>query len=347
MSVRDFINRKFTLATFVTALALFMLSLAGNKSVNDTEKVADRLGRRIEKRVDLLDRYIGQALSTPTDQLMEIRNFPDDMVMYRYVNDSLQSWCNQFSVLNDDISSRLVFQRLTNLRGRIVSPLSEVTEDLSFLNFGPKWYIVKMAVGDWNEKVIAGIEIKNRLVDDVRKSDNGVNPKLKLDGRYSVMPLNYSGGSPVNICGKPLFKIFSETTGQAAPFFDNSILRWIALALFAISPLPCHAPHGESVFYRPCDPGRAVFDGIHMGVADGQQVRDILTYDLCRRTASLLARGPAAHKHIHNHIQFIHIPHKRQDKFNDKAQQVKTAQSCDIRITDDNRRCHNIRIHAP
>ncbi|MGM9786674.1 MAG: sensor histidine kinase [Candidatus Cryptobacteroides sp.] len=243
MSVRDFINRKFTLATFVTALALFMLSLAGNKSVNDTEKVADRLGRRIEKRVDLLDRYIGQALSTPADQLMEIRNFPDDMVMYRYVNDSLQSWCNQFSVLNDDISSRLVFQRLTNLRGRIVSPLSEVTEDLSFLNFGPKWYIVKMAVGDWNEKVIAGIEIKNRLVDDVRKSDNGVNPKLKLDGRYSVMPLNYSGGSPVNICGKPLFKIFSETTGQAAPFFDNSILRWIALALFALASLLFLAMH--------------------------------------------------------------------------------------------------------
>ncbi|MGM9736413.1 MAG: sensor histidine kinase [Candidatus Cryptobacteroides sp.] len=243
MSVRDFINRKFTLATFVTALALFILSMAGNNSVNDTDKVAAKLGRRIDKRVELLDRYIGEALATPPDQLMEIRNLPEDMVIYRYVNDSLQSWCNQFSVLNDDISSRLVFQRLTNLRSRIVSPLSEVTEELSFMNFGPKWYIVKMSVGDWNEKVIAGIEIKNRLVDDVRKSDNGVNPKLRLDGRYSVMPVNYSGGSAVEIGGKPLFKIFIETSGQPAPFFDNSILRWIALALFTLASLLFLAMH--------------------------------------------------------------------------------------------------------
>lgn len=243
MSVRDFINTRFTLSTFVIALSLFIFSLAGNNSTNDTDRMAAKVGKRIERRMDLLGKYVEQAFDTPLDRLIEIRNLPEDMVIYRYVNDSLQSWCNQFSVLNDDISSRLVFQRLTNLKSRIESPLSEVTEELSFINFGPKWYIVKMTRGSMNDKVIAGIEIKNRLVDDARKSDNGVNPKLKLSGRYSVMPINYSGGSSVSIGGKPLFKILSETSRQVAPFFDNSVLRWVSLLLFALSSLLFLAMH--------------------------------------------------------------------------------------------------------
>ena len=185
MSVKDFMNKKFTLATFVTALCLFVLSLAGNKAVQDTDKVAASVGRRIEVRMALLDKYVGYALNTPQSKLIDIKSLPEDMVIYRYVNDSLQSWCHQFSVLNDDISSRLVFQRLTNLKSRIVSPLSEVGPEISFMNLGPKWYVVKAVPGEWNEKVIAGLEIKNRLVDDLGKADNGVNPHLKLSGRYS------------------------------------------------------------------------------------------------------------------------------------------------------------------
>lgn len=235
MSVKDFMNKKFTLATFVTALCLFVLSLAGNKAVQDTDKVAASVGRRIEVRMALLDKYVGYALNTPQSKLIDIKSLPEDMVIYRYVNDSLQSWCHQFSVLNDDISSRLVFQRLTNLKSRIVSPLSEVGPEISFMNLGPKWYVVKAVPGEWNEKVIAGLEIKNRLVDDLGKADNGVNPHLKLSGRYSLLNLSNSGGSEVSVGGIPLFKIFSEPPGQSAPFFDNSILRWISIALFALA----------------------------------------------------------------------------------------------------------------
>ena len=235
-------DRKLPLAVFLLALLLFILSMAGNNSDGDTEKIARRTGKKIERRLELLDKYINKALAKSIDEQIRLEGLPEDMVIYRYVNDSLQSWSNQFSVINDDISTRHVIQRLTNLKNRIVSPLSGITTDLSYLALGPKWYLVKAVHGESNEKILAGIEIKNTLIDDVRRNDNGVNPKFKLSGRYSVLPLNHSGGSAVTIYGTPLFKIICDT-GAIAPFFDNSFLRWLGLLLFAAATVIFLAGH--------------------------------------------------------------------------------------------------------
>ena len=249
MTVRYFFNKRFTLATFITALVLFILSLAWNDSSNDSQRVAEKFGRRVSRRIELLDRYVAQAMATPESELIDLDKLPDDMVIYRYVNDSLQSWCNQFSVLNDDVSKKLVFQRLTNLRNRIVSPLSDVTDSLSYLNLGPKWYLVKAVEGKSNDKIIAGLEIKNRLVDELGKTDNGVNPKLKLSSKFSLLPINNSGGTDVLIDGKPLFKIITESCDQITPFLDNSILRWISIALFALASILFLATHRTAKVY--------------------------------------------------------------------------------------------------
>ena len=88
-------------------------------------------------------------------------DLPEDMVIYRYIDDSLQSWSNQFPVKNDDISSRVVFQRFSRPRENITSPLAEVTEEVSFVNYGPKWYLVKGKMGPSGCWVIGGLEVKN------------------------------------------------------------------------------------------------------------------------------------------------------------------------------------------
>ncbi len=69
MTVRSFINKRFTLATFITALVLFILSLAGNDAANDSTKVAEKFGRRVSRRVALLDKYVAQAMETPQSEL--------------------------------------------------------------------------------------------------------------------------------------------------------------------------------------------------------------------------------------------------------------------------------------
>ena len=228
------IIKRLPILLFVIALGLFALSMAGNGNEGDAERVAKTARVRIRNRIDILDTYIMRALDNSLDDHICLENLPDDMVIYKYVNDSLKSWSNQFSVLNDDISTKMVFQRLTNLKNRLVSPLIDVTEELSYMNLGPKWYLVKLVTGENNEKIIAGIEIKNTLIDDIRRNDNGINKRLKIPARYTVLPLNYSGGTAVSIDDKPLFKIICDST-SFAPFFTNSLLRWLGLIVLTLA----------------------------------------------------------------------------------------------------------------
>lgn len=225
--------KKLAAACFALSLLMFILSMAAN-TAGDIEKAADRLEDRLARRMGILDSYISKVLDTQAGQWPDIGKLPDDMVIYRYVNDSLQSWSNQFSVMNDDISSRLVFQRMSDIMNRMTSPLTGIKSEVSYTNIGPKWYVTKAVSGTQNDKILAGLEIKNSIIADVRKNENGVNKALKLPARYSVHPLNENGGTDISIDGIPLFKVLSETS-VPAELFDNSVMKWIALLLFAIA----------------------------------------------------------------------------------------------------------------
>lgn len=234
MNTKEWLHKRLPLTALILALVLFVLSMASNNAGSNTDKIAADTAELIEKRLKALDSYALTALETDEHELILPGELPEDMVIYRYINDSLQSWSNQFPIINDDISSVLVFQRLTDRRSQIVSPLADVTDELSYLNLGPKWYLARFISGSGNQKIIAGLEIKNTLIDDARRNENGVNPHLKLPGKYSVLPLTNSGGSAVEINSKPLFKILYDGS-QATPFFDNSMLRWVAVILFAFA----------------------------------------------------------------------------------------------------------------
>ena len=248
MTIKHLTYRGLILAFFLLAFAFFIFARSGNTPEKDADRIAERVGRNVESRVHLLDQYIVKAQESDADVLMSVSDMPDDMVIYKYVNDSLQSWCNQFSVINDDISAKLVFQRLTNLKNSIVSPLSEVTEELSYVNLGPKWYIVKSVKGSGSCKIIAGIEIQNTLVKDMYSSESGVNPVLNLPRRYSLAPLSTSVGTPVSIEGRPLFKVVYDAD-YASPLFDSSLFRWISLLLFAAAAVLFLAGHRSIKVY--------------------------------------------------------------------------------------------------
>ena len=242
MKKRKWLYKRLPLVALILSLLLFVLSMASDNAGNDTDKVADKVGRRIERRLELLKQYCLVALDTDDSGYILPEGLPDDMVIYRYVNDSLQSWANQFPIINDDISSFHVFQRLTYRENSIVSPLSDVSERIAYMDIGPKWYIAMSMSSSENEKVIAGLEIKNTLIDDAHKNENGVNPKLRIAGHYSVMPLSESGGSCVTIDDIPLFKILYDSS-QTSRFFDNSMLRWVAVTLLVFALMMFLAGH--------------------------------------------------------------------------------------------------------
>ena len=233
MFSRKLTYKKIPLLLFLLAVVFFIMSLVGNNQINNTEKIARKTEKKIEHRIGVLDKHIEEVLKSyqAEDVLLHI---PEDMVIYRYVNDSLDTWINQFPIINDDISTRMMIQRLTNFRSRLISPLTQAKEEFSYINLGPKWYVIKEVEGRNNDKIIAGLEVKNTLIDDLRKKENGVNPKFGLPKRFSVQPINHSGGSEIVIDGKPMFKVIGDMSSSMY-FFDNSLLRWTSLLLLGLA----------------------------------------------------------------------------------------------------------------
>ena len=230
-------------AVLSVALVLIVASLLTTRFHPDIASAADELGKRVEQRVDVLETYVRRALEADPDSWLRLEGLPEDMVVYRYREDTLQSWAHQFPLRNDDIRGRTVVQRLGDGRGESVSPLAQLTETFTFVNYGPKWYLAR-SVREGDLTVISGLELVNELKSS---SFNGINPRLRLGDRYSVQPLTGSIGVPVEVYGSPLFKITSENASE--PERHNSLLFWLGILLFlagTLSVLSAHATLGAS-----------------------------------------------------------------------------------------------------
>lgn len=195
-------------------------------TLSDNESYATALGKRVEQRLGILEDAIKVAAESENGTWLTLKDLPSDMVVYRYVEDTLQSWANQFPIRSDDIRSRAVVRRLGESRGDAVSPLADIPDNWVFANHGPKWYLEKSFI-EGDVRIIAGLEIVNELR---AGSFNGVNRNLKLDDRYSIKPLSTSVGLPVTVGGTPLFKLVSEKIDMVSGG-HNSALQLLAVVL--------------------------------------------------------------------------------------------------------------------
>ena len=219
---RDFVSWGLTLlGAFVLVWATMIDSSSGN-----TEQAARRIERVVSRRMARLDGYMQKALEGDLTEWIDLDGLPSDMVVYRYVDNALQSWDHTFIVLNDDVQSRILFQRLTDPNNNFSSPFSGLDEQASFMNIGQSWYLVKM-IATRECKVIGGLEVTLAMDS---KGALGTNPLLRLDDRFSIMPLSSSGGSTVSLDGRPIFKILQETL-TATPVADAYFV-WLAFLLF-------------------------------------------------------------------------------------------------------------------
>ena len=226
MNKRNRIRHWVSVALIAAAVISFILSFfSGMGRTSDVNSAAQELGSRVEKRLALLDVYIGKSLEGDFSAWMDLEGLPEDMVVYRYVEDTLQSWANQFPIRSDDIRPQTLVQRLGDTRTNIISPLKDLDENLTFVNHGSKWFLEKKVIGE-RCQVIAGLEIVNELQ---AGSLNGLNRHFKVDQHYAVRPLSASTGAPVLVNGVPLFKLSAETLAE--PSQRHSALLWLTIAL--------------------------------------------------------------------------------------------------------------------
>lgn len=205
------------------ALAVFMPQNPG-----DTGVAAGKVERIVAERLTILEKYADRALAESPYEWTDIGNLDPDMVIYRYVDDTIQCWINQFPLVNDDISPISLTTRLTNPRASTLSPLADVTGSIGFFNFGPGWYLAKLRI-EGNVKVIYGLALANSM--DTR-SFNGVNPRFHLGDNYSIRPLASSEGSVVRVDGEPMFKVqFDSLSGSTS---SNGLLIWLAFGFYLL-----------------------------------------------------------------------------------------------------------------
>ena len=223
----NMIRRYAWIVLLLAAIVLVGVSLYARRGTDYTETAARKISEVIARRMAVLDTYTARALAQPHDQWMDLEGLPEDMVVYRYVADSLQSWCHQFTVDNDDISARMVIQRFPDLRYNLVSPLSQVDTLVSLQNIGPKWYLTYSRTGDDGCRVIAGLEVKNTMDGS---SVNGVNPRLKLSDHFSLYPISWSGGAAVSVQGRPLLKVIQENA-RSNPRLPDATSLWLSVLL--------------------------------------------------------------------------------------------------------------------
>ena len=219
----------FAAALLVVGVALFISSLSDTQAPGDTSRVAQRVERVLERRVARLDGYLTRALAQDPAEWLSLEGLPRDFVVYRYCKDTLQSWCHEFPITNDRIDIRALVPYVSSSGNSVESPLLQVSDSLSFCNFGSRWYLAKWA-GDADVRVYAGMEITN---DSAARPSSRISRYLRLPVRFAIRPLSTNGGTAVYVAGRPQFKIVQETLAGAGR--DATPLLWISIAVVLIA----------------------------------------------------------------------------------------------------------------
>ena len=227
-------NKKRTIRQWIAVSLIVVAAVLTGASLftyvpSDPESASISLGNRVEKRLAVLDRAMQTALESEEGTWNTLKDIPQDMVVYRYVEDTLQSWANQFPVRSDDIRSRAIVRRLGESRGDAVSPLADVPPRWTFANHGPKWYLEK-SLESGDVRIIAGLEIVNELSPG---SMNGANKTLRIDDSYSIKPLSAGVGYPVSVGGVPLFKLVSESVEDISGHHNSALQLLVVVLLLA------------------------------------------------------------------------------------------------------------------
>ena len=206
------------IAGFLCFIGVLLVWLSFNQFDHspDSNIVARRTSAILERRMKQLESYMHDAHSQDISKWIDLGEIPEDMVIYRYCNDTLQSWVNEFPVSNDDIRTRAYMPFVPNPRISIISPLNNIGPDISYINLGPKWYLTK-SIGDEKCRILAGLEINNN---QAWGNSNSINPRLKIQRQFNVRPLSQDLGACVSVHGQPVFVITQEFL---APSKDNKL----------------------------------------------------------------------------------------------------------------------------
>lgn len=223
----------------------YAFSFLQDSSQRDIERETEHLQRKVIERQYLLESYVRKALAIPEHEWLEI-DLPEDMVIYRFVNDTLQSWSNRFPIGNDEIRKLPLMHRIhdMSINSFYNMPLSHLPNQDQYSNLGSAWYITHI-YRSGNIKVLSGLLIRTEYAPENALLHNETNPYLKLNRSFTTVHLLENPTQVVHgKDGSPLFAVSRlSPLSTEEPF---TLLKWLAL-LFGISFLFSYHEHHRSI----------------------------------------------------------------------------------------------------
>lgn len=226
---------KVTQLLWFSALSLALLSLVEFSSHKELDKSVARFQSKLHKRQEVLHGYAQKVLEMRRDLFIEIENFPEDMVIYRYFDDTLHSWLNSFPIANDDIDYYPSIYRINHFNSRAVTntPLAHLSSSEQYVNLGSAWYIVEL-YRRGNQTVVAGVLVETDYSTENSALSNRLNPKFSLNKRLSITPLTLDECYMIKgRGGSNLFSIIKSLPSRSGD--EKLILRWLALLMVALT----------------------------------------------------------------------------------------------------------------
>ena len=230
-------------SSILWALALFfvIISFFEFTSSDSIDRAVKNLETRLHSRQEVLDTFAKQALDIPKNEFIVFPELPSDMVIYRFCDDTLQSWVNQLPIANDDIDVYPFGYRINYMSSRGVTntPLAYISQNVGveqYVSLGSAWYVVKVYKRA-DVTVISALLIQTDYNTDNEVLKNEVNPNLALSKSLSIVPVTFDESYIVK--GKDGAILFSVL--KVTPNFIGQtgvVLRWLSvifiiLALFS------------------------------------------------------------------------------------------------------------------
>jgi signal transduction histidine kinase len=235
-------NKYLTIVMTVMALVFAIISFVGSTGTYNLRREVRKVQKQVHYRQHMIERFAHRAINTPDDQWVDLSDLPDDMVIYKYVSDTLQSWTNQFPISNDEVDAYAFTYRLHYLSNANLfsSPLAYLGLEEQYVNLGSAWYIVNTYISpSYRSKVITGILVKTEYLDD-KGLKNYSNKKLRIGAGFDPVSVNVDDAGVVyGIEGLPLFSLVSESPSPVrstnlTPMWISILFSVIALFLFHV-----------------------------------------------------------------------------------------------------------------
>ena len=211
-------RRHLSIFCLAVAFLLLAVSFLSPRTKSDSKLVARRVESVLARRLRTLDDFAEKAFALPVDQWMDLGQVPEDMVVYRYVGERLQSWSNQFPVVSDDIVRRPYVTRYRR-RGIIQAPFVDLNSYYTYIKLSAQdSYLVRRA-DKGLVTVVVGIKLDG-------------NARLRLPEGYSIRNLHAQDGMTVAYQGQPVFKVLYESLPARSKLPTH--LAWMAI-LFLVA----------------------------------------------------------------------------------------------------------------